>query len=90
MLAPSEVIGKARTYLGEVIPDFAAMDPMVEEMVLDKDSANWNITFCTLSSPEKSQKNTLADLLRLHKIRKIVSVGAEDGSFIAVRNPTPF
>lgn len=90
MLAPSEVIGKARTYLGEVIPDFAAMDPMVEEMVLDKDSAHWNITFCTLSSPEKSQKNTLADLLRLHKIRKIVSVGAEDGSFIAVRNPTPF
>lgn len=90
MLAPSEVIHKAHSYLGEVIPDFAALDPRVEEMVLDKDSANWNITFCALSSPEKPQENTLADLLRLHKIRKIVSIGADDGSFIAVRNPTPF
>jgi hypothetical protein len=90
MLAPSEVIGKAQSYLGEVIPDFAALDPSVEEMVLDKNSANWTITFCALSSPEKSQENSLADLLRFHKIRKIVSIGAEDGSFIAVRNPAPF
>jgi hypothetical protein len=90
MLAPAEAIDKAQSYLGEVIPDFAALRPQVEEMVLDKDSANWNITFCALSGPEKVQENTLADLLRLHKIRKIVSIGAADGSFIAVRNPTPF
>jgi len=90
MLAPSEAVDKARTYLGEVIPEFAGLEPRVEEMVLDKNSALWNVTFCALSSPEKSQENTLADLLRLHKIRKIVSVGADDGSFIAVRNPAPF
>jgi hypothetical protein len=90
MLAPSEVIDRAHSYLGEVIPDFAALDPRVEEMVLDKNSANWNITFCALRSPEKSQENTLADLLLLHKIRKIVSIGADDGSLIAVRNPAPF
>ena len=90
MLAPSELIGKAQLYLGEIIPDFAALDPRVEEMVLDKNSANWNITFCALSSPEKSQENTLADLLRFHKIRKVVSVGADDGSLVAVRNPAPF
>ena len=90
MLAPSELIGKAQLYLGEIIPDFAALDPRVEEMVLDKYSANWNITFCALSSPEKSQENTLADLLRFHKIRKVVSIGADDGSLVAVRNPAPF
>ncbi|MGO9319001.1 MAG: hypothetical protein ACLPXT_01035 [Terracidiphilus sp.] len=90
MLAPSEAIDKARIYLGEVIPEFAALDPRVEEMVLDKNSANWNITFCALSSPEKSQENSLADLLRFHKIRKIVYIGADDGSLIAVRNPAPF
>jgi hypothetical protein len=90
MLAPSEVIGKAQSYLGEVIPDFAALDPKVEEMVLDKGSANWNITFCALSSPEETQENSLADLLRLHKIRKVVSIGAEDGLFVAIRNPAPF
>ena len=90
MLAPSELIGKAQSYLGEVIPDFAALDPRVEEMVLDKNSANWNITFCALNSPEKTQENTLSDLLRIHKIRKVVSIGADDGSLIAVRNPSPF
>jgi hypothetical protein len=90
MLAPSEVIDKAHSYLSEVIPDFAALHPSVEEMVLDKESANWNITFCALGGSEKTQENTLADLLRLHKIRKIVSVGVNDGSFIAVRNPAPF
>jgi hypothetical protein len=90
MLAPNEAIGKAQSYLGEVIPYFAALDPRVEEMVLDKSSANWNITFCALNSPEKSQDNTLADLLRFRKIRKIVSIGAEDGSFIAVRDPASY
>jgi hypothetical protein len=90
MLAPNEAIGRAQSYLGEVIPDFAALEPRVEEMVFDKSAANWNITFCALSSPEKSQENTLADLLRLHKIRKIVSIGADDGLLIAVRNPAPF
>ena len=90
MLAPSEAVDKARVYLGEVIPEFAAFEPKVEEMELDKNSSNWNITFCALSSPEKSQENSLADLLRFHKIRKIVYIGAEDGSFIAVRNPAPF
>ena len=67
MLAPSDAIDRAHSYLGEVIPDFAALEPRVEEMVLDKDSANWNITFCALSSPEKSQENTLADLLRKNR-----------------------
>lgn len=90
MLAPSEAVDKARIYLGEVIPEFAALEPKVEEMELDKNSSNWNITFCALSSPENSQENSLADLLRFHKIRKIVYIGAEDGSFIAVRNPAPF
>ena len=90
MLAPGEAIHKAHSYLGEVIPEFAALDPTVEEMVLDRDAANWNITFSAMSGPEKAHENTLADLLRLHRIRKIVSIGAADGSLIAVRNPAPF
>jgi hypothetical protein len=87
MLAPSEAIGKARNYLGEVLPDFAALQPQVDEMVLDKQTSNWKITFAAMSGPEKTRENTLADLLRLHKIRKVVYVGAEDGSLHAVQNP---
>jgi hypothetical protein len=76
--------------LGEVIPDFAALQPKVEEMVLESDSSKWDITFSALSSPEKTPENTLADLLRLRRIRKIVSIAANDGSLIAVKNPAPF
>jgi hypothetical protein len=89
MLAPSEALGKARVYLGEVIPDFAALEPKVEEMVLTHDSSAWNITFYarsgTISKPE-----TVADMLSNPKIEKVVSVGANDGALIAVRNPSPF
>lgn len=90
MIAPNEALGKARIYLGEVMPEFAALEPSVEEMVIAPDSSKWIITFSALSSPEKSEENTLADLLRFHKIRKVVSIGADDGSLIAVRNPAPF
>jgi hypothetical protein len=90
MIAPSEAINKARIYLGEVIPEFASLEPKVEEMVLAPDSSEWKITFYALSSGEKAKATSLADLLSLHRIEKVVSVGAEDGSLIAVRNPSPF
>ena len=38
MLAPSEVLVKARIYLDEVLPEFAALEPKVDEMVLTPDS----------------------------------------------------
>jgi hypothetical protein len=90
MLAPNEVIGKARTYLGEVVPEFAALEPQVEEMVLAPDSSEWKITFYALGGGERTEANTLADLLRWQRIEKVVSIGAEDGTLIAVRNPSPF
>ncbi len=90
MLAPSEALVKARIYLGEIIPDFAAMEPKVEEMVLAPDSSEWKITFYTYDGEEKTSAATLAGLLRTHKIKKVVSVGADDGSLIGVRNPPPF
>jgi hypothetical protein len=90
MLAPNEAIGKARTYLDEVVPDFAAMEPKVEEMVLAPDSSEWRITFYALGTGQKTEANSLADLLRLKRIWKVVSVGANDGALIAVRNPPPF
>lgn len=86
MLAPSEVIGKARSYLGEVIPDFAALEPKVEEMVLAPDSSEWKITF---SAHTAEKPNSLAHIIR-QRIEKVVSVGANDGSLISVRNPPPF
>jgi hypothetical protein len=88
MLAPSEVIDKARTYLGEVVPEFAALQPKVEEMVRVPNSSEWKITFYAHSG-DNPQVTTLADLMRRQRIEKVVFIGADDGSLIAVRNPPP-
>jgi hypothetical protein len=90
MLAPSEAIDKARIYLGEVVPEFAALKPRVEEMVLAPDSSAWKITFYAHKGEEKTDVTSLADLLRWKRIEKVVSVAANDGTLIAVRNPAPF
>jgi hypothetical protein len=90
MLAPSEAIDKARVYLGEVVPEFAALEPKVEEMVLVPKSSEWKITFYALKGVQKADATSLADLLRWQRVEKVVSVGADDGALIAVRNPPPF
>jgi phage pi2 protein 07 len=85
MLAVAEVIGKARTYLGEVVPEFAALQPKVEEAEFSKELSNWTVTF---SLPEGSNRKaaSLADLLRNPRSAKAVSLEAEDGTLIAVKN----
>jgi hypothetical protein len=89
MLAPREAISKARAYLGEVLPDFALLEPKVDEMVLATDSSKWIITFVAQAGGTQKAES-LADLLSNRKIEKVISVGSEDGSLVAVRNPEPF
>jgi hypothetical protein len=90
MLAPGEVIEKARGYLGEIVPDFAAMNPKVEEMVLTPDSSEWKITFYVYTGDLNAKAVSLADLMKPRKLEKVVSIAPEDGALIAVRNPPPF
>jgi hypothetical protein len=84
MLAPEEAIGKARNYLGEVVPEYVALEPKVEEIECAPNSSEWKITF---SAAEGKNDSSLAALLR-GKVWKVVTVGAEDGSLIAVKNPS--
>lgn len=90
MLAPGEIVEKARGYLGEVVPEFAAMDPKVEEMVLVPDSSEWKVTFYVLAGDLNAKAVSLADLMGRRKIEKVVSIAPKDGALIAVRNPPPF
>jgi hypothetical protein len=90
MLAPGELIDKARTYLGEVVPEFAALGPKVEEMVLTPDSSEWKITFYVYSGDLDAKVTSLADIINRRKIEKVVSIAPDDGALIAVRNPPPF
>lgn len=87
MLAPNQIVDKARTYLGEVVPEFAALNPKVEEMVRVPDSSEWKITFYAHTG-DNIAVATVADLLRRQRVEKIVFIGANDGSLIAVKNPT--
>jgi hypothetical protein len=86
MLAPKDAIEKARAYLQDVVPDFAALHPKVEEIVRSPDSSQWRVTFFAHAGKAGA---TLADLLGQRRIEKIVSVSAQDGSLIAVNNPMP-
>jgi len=84
MLEPKDAVGKARTYLGEVLPDFAELDPKVDEMKLVNDKC-WKITFYAYLSDE-AKSETLADILRRRRIEKVVSIDSGDGSLISVEN----
>jgi hypothetical protein len=91
MLEPSEVLVKARTYLGEVIPEFAALNPKVDEMELSHymtEMRKWIITFYAHSG-DNPKVGSLADVIRRQRIEKVVSVDAEDGHLISVSNPGP-
>jgi hypothetical protein len=91
MLAPHEALGKARTYLAEVIPDFAALGPKVDAMKLsgefnDKEKQKWVITFyAPIEDTDKVE--TLADIIRRQRIEKMVSLDAEDGHLLVVGTP---
>jgi hypothetical protein len=86
MLAPKEIIAKSRDYLDAVTPEFAALDPKIEEMKLTPDSSQWRILFFAHSA-DNPKVATVADLLNRKRIEKEVVVAAEDGSLIAVKNP---
>jgi hypothetical protein len=90
MLAPSEIIEKGRVYLEAVVPEFAALNPKVEEMTRTPDSSQWRILFFAHSG-DNPKTLTLGDLMGRRRIEKEVLVSAEDGALIAVKNPpVPF
>lgn len=89
MLAPRDALGKARAYLEEVIPDFAALDPKVDEMKLSPhggDSQTWVITFYA-PTKDNAKVETLADVVRRQRIEKVVSLDADDGHLVFVGTP---
>lgn len=88
MLDATQAMEKARKYLEEFVPDFAAMNLKVEEIALTPDSSAWRIVFYGYSHP-RSEPATLADLLRFRRTEKEVSVSAQDGALIGISNPLP-
>ena len=86
MLAPKDAIEKARGYLEDVVPDFAALHPQVEEILRTPDSSEWKITFYAHTG-SSAEAPTLADLIARRRIEKVVSVSSQDGSLISVSNP---
>jgi hypothetical protein len=90
MLEPKEVLGRARQYLTEVMPEFAKLEPKVEEMSLGQDllgKSRWRITFYVYSE-KNGDPNSLADLVSRQRIEKVVSIAPNDGALIAVENPS--
>jgi len=87
MVDVSEAIVKARTYLTVIMPEYSELQPKVEQMELSNDKSKWEITF-SAKPIDKPQSESLADIFRPQTIQKVVAVRTDDGSFIAVTNPT--
>jgi len=88
VIEAGQALEKARGYLEQFIPDFAALDPRVEEIALTPDSSTWRITLYAYKG-DRSDAATLADLLRFRRIEKVISISAEDGALIGISNPVP-
>ncbi len=86
MLEVKEVIRKAESYLTEVMPEFANLEPELEEVVRRPKGSTWEITFRAQSRRNPTDES-LASLLMQRRIVKVVEVDAADGSLVAVRNP---
>lgn len=82
MIGPKDAIDKAREYLSDVLPEFAALQPKVDEIVRMPDA--WKVTFYAYTGEGAA---TLGDLLARRRIEKVVSVSAQDGALEAVSNP---
>ena len=88
MLDASQAMERARKYLEEFVPDFAAMDPRVEEIALSPDSSAWRVKLYAYTG-DRSEAATLAELLRFRRIEKVISISAQDGALIGIKNPIP-
>jgi len=96
MITPSDAIGMGRGYLAEVVPDFYALNPVVDEILLvpkrgDQANGEWRVFFTAkIEEKPKKRPETLADVIRTRKIDKMVALDAEEGALIAVRNGSSF
>lgn len=89
MLEPKEVVGRARKHLADIMPEFAELDPKVEEIRLGQDAlgnARWWITF-SAHLENSGEPNSLADLVKRRRIEKVVSIAPDSGSLISIDNP---
>jgi len=71
--------------LGKVMPEYAALNPEIEEFERSQDGSLWNVTF--------RAKNPDADINGRGNVfypyrDKIVQIQASNGDLIAIRNPT--
>lgn len=90
MLEPKEAVGKARKYLADIMPEFAELDPKVEEIRLGQDAlgnSRWWITFYA-HSEANGEPSSLADLVKRRRIEKVVSIAPDSGSLISIDNPS--
>jgi hypothetical protein len=73
--------------LDEIMPEYVALHPDVEEFQLYPDSDRWEITF-RAKNPEPSNGSRGLGSVFFPFVYKVVSVSASDGSLISIKNPS--
>lgn len=87
MVSINEAVATSKKVLDEIMPEYVALNPDVEEFQLSPDSGKWEITF-KAKNPEPSNGSRGLGSVFFPFAYKVVSVSASDGSLISIRNPT--
>jgi hypothetical protein len=87
MVTIVEAVETAKENLAKIMPDFAKLEPNVEEFGISKDGDEWIITFRARNDdPSDSASGTNAVFIPF--VEKVVRVGASNGQLLSVRNPS--
>ena len=73
----------ATAQLGKVMPDYAALNPSIEEFELSADGSVWNVTF-RAKNPDATPYSASFYPYR----DKLVQIQTSDGELLAIKNPT--
>lgn len=73
----------ARENLATLFPEFSGMDVRLEEVETPLNAARWRLTF-SAALPDKPEENSLADLLRPRRLRKVIEL-ADNGQLVSVK-----
>ena len=87
MVSIKEAVDKSKKILDEVMPEYVALNPDVEQFQLSSDGGKWEITF-KAKNPEPTNGSRGLGSVFFPFVYKVVSVSTSDGFLISVRNPT--
>lgn len=85
MVAIGQAVESSKQVLGQVMPEFAHLDPEIEEFQLDDDQGLWIITFRARNPQPRGEGESFGTFFAPY-IEKVATVSTSDGKLLSIRN----